>query len=144
MISSHATVWMDYMLQHRRIYTENPTDLAKFIWWNRMLKIRHESRPQQLNVWVFRFKSQWYHLIWDNPSPKCQNLVEIWIGWTLPASTSLSDLKLGRKCGGGKGKGRPWNWERGWMKPGKGGGPPPGRTSPLRLKGEGILKQKER
>ena len=29
-----------------------------------------------------------------------------------PPSTSLSDLKFGRKCGGpGKGKGRPWNWK---------------------------------
>ena len=30
-----------------------------------------------------------------------------------PPSTSLSDLKFGRKCGGpGKGNGRPWNWKK--------------------------------
>ena len=71
---------------------------------------------------------------------------------TLPASISLSCLKFGKKwCGGsppGKGKGLPGKaCEKGWTKPGKGGGGPPGpggralggEVSPLRLNGVPIL-----
>ena len=43
-----------------------------------------------------------------SPSSPCPPLPS-----SSPPSTSLSDLKFGRKCGGpGKGNGRPWNWKK--------------------------------